>query len=80
MSSRRRTRGSGQQSIAWRCRTQDATTMETIAQTERRGAEQEDSQTMTVALRGPACEASRENVLKVDKSVLRFFIIFLIIW
>lgn len=50
--------------------------METIAQTERRGAEQEDSQTMTVALRGPVCEALRENVLMVDKSVLRFLLLF----
>lgn len=55
--------------------------METIAQTERQGAEQEDSQTVTVALQGPACEASRENVPKADKSVLRLLLFFsLISW
>lgn len=32
---------------------------------------------MTVALRGPACEASCENVLKVDKSVLRLLLLLL---
>lgn len=49
--------------------------METIAQTEHQGTEQ-DSQTTAVALQGPACEPSPENGLSVDKSVkLLFFFI-----
>lgn len=46
--------------------------METIAQTAHQGTER-DSQTTAVALQGPACEPSRENVLKADKSVKHFF-------
>lgn len=70
-SSKRRTRGSGQQSIVRRCSKRDATTMETIAQTEHQGTEQ-DSQTTAVALQGPACEPSRENVLNMDNIVQLF--------
>lgn len=46
--------------------------METTAQTEHQGTEQ-DSQTTAVALQGPACEPSCENVLNVDKSVKLLF-------
>lgn len=49
--------------------------METIARTEHQGTEQ-DSPTTAVALQGPACEPSRENVLNVDRSVKLLFIFF----
>lgn len=48
--------------------------METIARIAHQGTEQ-DSQTTGVALQGPACEPSCENVLTMDKSVKLLFLL-----